>query len=169
MKEKKKSDLAVLLEYAGSYKALTFIGLGLSGIAMVLGMVPYLYIWLTARDLIEVAPNWQQATHIIQYGWLALLFAILSILIYFAALMCTHLAAFRTANNMRKQGMAKLLKAPLGYFDNHASGLLRNRLMGATGDTETLMAHNLADIVGTVMMFISMLVLLFVFDWRMGL
>ena len=169
MKEKKKSDLAILLEYAGSHKALTFIGLGLSGIAMVFGMVPYLYIWLAARDLIAVAPNWQQATHIVRYGWLALLFAILGILIYFGALMCTHLAAFRTASNMRKQGMAKLLKAPLGYFDNHASGLLRNRLMGATGDTETLMAHNLADIVGTVAMFLSMLVLLFVFDWRMGL
>ena len=89
-------------------------------------------------------------------------------LIYFFALMCTHLAAFRTASNIRKRGMAHLMKTPLGFFDNNASGLLRNRLDGAASETETLLAHNLADIVGTVAMFIAMLVLMFVFDWRMG-
>ena len=82
--------------------------------------------------------------------------------------MCTHLAAFRTASNIRKLGMARLMKTPLGFFDNNASGLLRNRLDGAAGETETLLAHNLADIVGTAAMFIAMLVLMFLFDWRMG-
>ena len=102
MKEKKKSDLAVLLEYAGSYKALTFIGLGLSAVAMVLGMLPYICIWLVARDLIAVAPNWQEAVGIAKYGWMSFGFAVAGIVVYFAALMCTHLAAFRTASNIRK-------------------------------------------------------------------
>lgn len=168
-KEKKKSDLAVLLDYAGSYKGLTFLGLFLSAIAMVLGMLPYILIWLVARDLIAVAPDWTQATEVARYGWLAFIFAVCGILVYFAALMCTHLAAFRTACNIRKAGMAHLMKTPLGFFDNNASGLLRNRLDGAVAETETLLAHNLADIVGTVAMFLSMLVLMFVFDWRMGL
>ncbi|MBQ8995611.1 MAG: ABC transporter ATP-binding protein [Oscillospiraceae bacterium] len=168
MKEKKQNDLAVLLNYAGSHKGVTFAGLGLSAVAMVLGMLPYICIWLVVRDLIHVAPNWTQATGISRYAWLAFLSSVAGIAVYFAALMCTHLAAFRTASNIRKEGMAHLMKAPLGFFDSNASGLLRNRLDSATADTETLLAHNLADIVGTVAMFLAMLVLMFVFDWRMG-
>ncbi len=168
MKEKKRSDIAVLLGYAGNYKGLTFLGLALSGIAMVLGMLPYICIWLVARDLIAVAPDWTKAIGVGRYGWMAFGFAIAGIVVYFAALMCTHLAAFRTASNIRKQGMEHLMKTPLGFFDSNASGLLRNRLDGAASETETLLAHNLADIVGSATMFIGMIVLMFVFDWRMG-
>ena len=160
MKEKKKSDLTVLLGYAGSYKGLTFLGLALSAAAMILGMLPYICIWLTARDLIAAAPNWAMAAGISRYGWMAFIFAFAGILVYFAALMCTHLAAFRTASNIRKEGMAHLMKAPLGFFDSNASGLLRNRLDGASSETETLLAHNLADIVGTATMFVAMIVLI---------
>ncbi len=168
MNEKKKSDIAVLLDYAGNYKGLTFLGLALSGVAMVLGMLPYICIWLVARDLIAVAPNWTEAVGVGRYGWMAFGFALAGIIVYFAALMCTHLAAFRTASNIRKQGMAHLMKTPLGFFDSNASGLLRNRLDGAAAETETLLAHNLADIVGSATMFIGMIILMFVFDWRMG-
>ena len=164
MDRKKKSDLSVLLGYAGSYKKLTFIGLALSAAAMILGMLPYICIWLAARDLIAVAPDWTRATGISHYGWMAFAFAFGGIVVYFCALMCTHLAAFRTAVNIRKQGMAHLMKTPLGFFDNNASGLIRNRLDGGAAETETLLAHNLADIVDTAAMFISMIVLMFVFD-----
>lgn len=169
MKQKKQSDVAALLGYAGKYKGLTFLGLTLSAVAMALGMAPYICIWLAARDLIAVAPDWSAATEIAKYGWMAFAFAFGGIIVYFCALMCTHLAAFRAATNIRKQGVAHLMKTPLGFFDSNASGLLRNRLDGGASETETLLAHNLADIVGTVAMFIGMLVLMFVFDWRMGL
>ncbi len=169
MKQKKQSDVAALLGYAGKYKGLTFLGLTLSAVAMILGMAPYICIWLAARDLIAAAPDWSAAKEISKYGWMAFAFAFGGIIVYFCALMCTHLAAFRTATNIRKQGVAHLMKTPLGFFDSNASGLLRNRLDGGASETETLLAHNLADIVGTVAMFIGMLVLMFVFDWRMGL
>ena len=169
MKQKKQaSPLSRLIVYAGKYKGLLFSGLVLSAVAMILGMAPYVCIWLVVKELISVAPDWTQATEIGKYGWLAFAFAVGGILVYFAALMCTHLAAFRTASNIRKQGVAHLMKTPLGFFDNNASGLLRNRLDGAASETETLLAHNLADIVGTAAMFIAMLVLMFLFDWRMG-
>ena len=168
MEKRKKNDVAALLRYAGGHKGLTFLGLALSGIAMLLSMAPYICIWLAARDLIAVAPDWTQAESVAQYGWLAFAFAVGGIVIYFLGLMCTHLAAFRTASNIRKQGVARVMKAPLGYFDANASGLIRGRLDAAAADTETLLAHNLADIVGTVVMFLAMLVLMFVFDWRMG-
>src|SRR5699024_12141439 len=87
---------------------------------------------------------------------------------HFLGLMCTHLAVFRTAANIRMQGMAHVMRAPLGYFDTNASGLIRSRLDAAAADTETLLAHNLADIVGTFTMFISMLALMCVFDWLLG-
>ena len=106
MKNKKPNDLQVLLGYAGRHRGLTFLGLGLSAVAMILGMLPYICIWLVARDLIAAAPNWTQAAGIARYGWMAFAFALAGIIVYFCAMMCTHLAAFRTASNIRKQGMA---------------------------------------------------------------
>ena len=168
MKDRKQNDVSILLGYAGSYKGLTFLGLGLSAVAMILGMAPYICVWLVARDLIAAAPDWTQAVGVARYGWMAFGFAVAGIAVYFVALMCTHLSAFRTASNIRKQGMAHLMKTPLGFFDSNASGLLRNRLDGAASETETLLAHNLADIVGSAAMMVSMIVLMFVFDGRMG-
>lgn len=167
-KERKRSVLSELLGYAGHYRRLTYLGMTLSGIAMLLGMAPYICIWLVARDLIAAAPDWTAARHIAAYGWAAFAFAAGGIVVYFMALMCTHLAAFRTAANIRKQGMARLMQAPLGFFDSNASGLLRNRLDGAAAETETMLAHNLADIAGTAAMLVGMLALMLLFDWRMG-
>ncbi len=168
MVEKKQGDLSVLLGYAGSHKALTIIGCFLSVVAMLMGMAPYICIWLVARDLIAVAPDWELASNVATYGWVAFWFAIGGIVVYFFALMCTHLAAFRTASNIRKQGMSRMMKTPLGYFDENASGLVRNRLDNGAGETETLLAHNLADISGAVAMLVGVIVLMVIFDWRMG-
>ena len=169
MKGDSQKDISELLAFAGSRKVLTFIGLILSGISMLFSMVPYICIWLAARSLIEAAPHWRDAVDITHYGWIAFIFAFGGIAIYFAGLMCTHLAAFRTASNIRKQGIHHVMDAPLGYFDSNASGLIRGRLDAAAADTETLLAHNLADIVGTIVLFIAMIVLMLVFDWRMGI
>lgn len=95
---------------------------------MLLSMAPYICIWLAARDLIAAAPDWTLARGVTRYGWIAFAFAFAGIALYFAGLMCTHLAAFRTASNIRKQGVAHVMKAPLGYFDANASGLIRGRL-----------------------------------------
>lgn len=167
-KEKKPGTIAQLLEFAGERRGLTYVGCALSALAMAVNMLPYVFVWLAIRDLVAVAPDWQQATNVARYGWMAFACAVGGIAVYFGALMCTHLAAFRTATNIRKRCMTHLAQAPLGYFDTHASGLLRRRVDGAAAQTETLLAHNLADITGTVAMFLTLLVLLFVFDWRMG-
>lgn len=168
MSQKQKSPLSRLLAYAGNYKALTVTGLFLSAVAQVAGMVPFICVWLVVRELISVAPNFSEAHDIIRYGWIAFASATGGILIYFLALMCTHLAAFRTASNIRKQGIAHLMRTSFGFFDSNGSGLLRNKLDNGASETETLLAHNLADISGTAAMFISTVVLMFVFDWKMG-
>ena len=128
MKGERQNDISELLAFAGSRKVLTFIGLILSGISMLFSMVPYICIWLTARSLIEAAPHWREAVDITRYGWTAFIFAFGGIAIYFAGLMCTHLAAFRTASNIRKQGVHHVMDAPLGYFDSNASGLIRGHI-----------------------------------------
>ena len=167
--KKKKSPLAQLIDFAGRYKALTFLGLFLSAVSQVCAMIPYICIWLIIRALVTAAPAFSEAKEITRYGWIAFSFAAGGILIYFFALMCTHLAAFRTASNIRKQGIAHLMKTSFGFFETNASGLLRNKLDNAASETETLLAHNLADIFGTAAMFITMLILMFTFEWRMGI
>ena len=158
-----------LLGYAGGHKGLTFLGLALSAVSMLLSMAPYICIWLAARDLIAVAPDWTKAQSVAQYGWLAFAFAVAGIMLYFAGLMCTHLAAFRTAANIRKQGVAHVMKAPLGFFDANASGLIRGtagRGGGRHGDPAGPQPGGHRG--HQSRLFTAMLVMMFVFDWRMG-
>ena len=165
---KQRSGLARLLDFAGKRKAFTYLGCALSGISQLLSFGPFVCIWFVARDLIEVAPNWQNATDIATYGWAAVAFAAASIIVYFCALMCTHLAAFRTAANMRKTTTEHLMRLPLGFFDTHATGELRRIIDGCAAQTETLLAHMLPDCAGSVVMVVGMLVMLCAFDWRLG-
>ncbi len=169
-KEKKKESggIGELLAYAGDRKFLTYLGMGLSAVSQLLSFGPYVCIWFVARDLIAAAPNWSEATDIAVYGWWAVGFALASIVVYFAGLMCTHLAAFRCASNIRKMTSEHLLKLPLGYFDTHATGELRRIVDGCAASTETLLAHMLPDISGAAAMVAGLLVLLFAFDWRLG-
>lgn len=160
--------MASLLDFAGSRKWLTYAGCVLSAVSMLVSFGPYICIWYVARDLISVAPNWEAATGIATYGWWAFGFAVASIVLYFAALMCTHLAAFRVASNMRKAAVDHLMHTSLGYFDTHASGALRRVVDGCAQQTEGLLAHKLPDSAGSVAMIVGMLVIFFVFDWRLG-
>ena len=157
-----------LLAYAGDRKFLTYLGMALSALSQLLSFGPYVCIWLVARDLIAVAPNWSEACDIAMYGWWAVGFALASIVVYFMGLMCTHLSAFRCASNIRKTTSEHLLKLPLGYFDTHATGELRRIVDGCAASTETLLAHMLPDIAGATAMVVGLLVLLFALDWRLG-
>ena len=157
-----------LLSFAGPRRALTYAGCALSAVSMLVSFGPYVCIWFAARDLIAVAPDWGAASGIAAYGWWALGFAVASIALYFVGLMCTHLAAFRCASNMRKRATEHLMRTSLGYFDTHASGALRRVVDGCALETEGLLAHKLPDTAGSVAMILGMLVLFFVFDWRLG-
>lgn len=157
-----------LLSFAGPRRALTYAGCALSAVSMLVSFGPYVCIWFAARDLIAVAPDWGAASGIAAYGWWALGFAVASIALYFVGLMCTHLAAFRCASNMRKRTTEHLMRTSLGYFDTHASGALRRVVDGCALETEGLLAHKLPDTAGSVSMILGMLVLFFVFDWRLG-
>lgn len=167
--EKKKNSIGILLGYAEGHKKLTFLGCVLSAVSAILGVAPYICIWFVARGVFSVMPDFTKAQGLIQYGWLALWFALGCAAFYFCALMVTHLAAFRTARNMRFTAAKHLVDVPLGYFSANQSGRLRKLIDDNAGMTETLLAHELPDAVGAVVTPIAAVVLLFVFDWRMGL
>nr|WP_276828356.1 ABC transporter ATP-binding protein [Bifidobacterium coryneforme] len=164
-----RSSLMQLLDFAGPRKVFSYLGCCLSALSTIAGFGPYICIWLAVKDLLAVAPRWSQATGIAIYGWVGLGFAAASVILYCAGLLMAHLAAFRSASNMRKTAIGHLLSLPLGYFDLHASGELRRTIDGSAGDTENLLAHILPDAAGSFAMILGMPILMLVFDWRMGL
>ena len=169
MTKNKESSLSRILRYAGNYKRLTILGCVLSAVSALLGLVPYVCVWLVARTLLANWPDFSAAAEIGRWGWWAVWFAVGSIAVYFAALMCTHIAAFRTARTMRQQTMAHVLALPLGFFTGNQSGRLRKLIDDNAGLTEDLLAHKLPDLAATVVTPLAAIVMLVWFDWRMGL
>ena len=166
-KEKQPPVLGRLLEYAGGHKWLSVLGCGLSGVSAAVGIFPFVFVWYAARGILT--PGGGVPAGLARYGWYALAAALLSAAIYFAGLMCTHLAAFRVATNMRKAAAAHLIDLPLGYFNANLTGRLRKQIDDNAALTETLLAHTVPDAVGGIVTPILAVGLLFVFDWRMGL
>ena len=166
---KKQSDLSQLMSYAGNYRAFTYASWVLSAISALVALVPFVYIWKILRDVLNAAPDYAQAVNIPHYGWMAVLFAVLSYLIYIAALMCSHLSAFRVATNLRLEVSEHLATLPLGFTETFGSGKLRKIIHESTGAAETFLAHQLPDKYNAMATPIGLLVLLLVFDWRLGL
>ncbi len=164
-----KNAIMRLLDYAGSRKKLSILGCIFSGLHAVLSVMPLVCVWFVVREFVAVAPAWEQATGAAFWGWLAVAFAVVALLVYFAALMCTHLAAFRTAANMRKKALDHMARVPLGYFSEKATGHIRRIIDGCAGQTEDVLAHKLPDFVGSLVTPFAFLVVMFVFDWVMGL
>ena len=169
MKQKKQSSLARILGYAGGHRNLTLLGCILSALSAVLGLIPYVCVWLAARDVLETWPALTGVSGSARWGWTAVWTAVISIALYFAALMSTHIAAFRTARNIRRSAMAHVLKLPLGFFTGSQSGRLRKLIDDNAGLTEDLLAHKLSDLAGTIVTPIAAVLMLFLFDWKMGL
>ena len=166
---KKRSDFSRLMGYAGGHRVFTYASLVLSAVSALMALIPFLYIWMILRDVLAVAPNYAQAVNIPHYGWMAVLFAVLSYLIYIAALMCSHLSAFRVATNLRLEVSEHLATLPLGFTETFGSGKLRKIIHESTGAAETFLAHQLPDKYNAMATPIGLLVLLLVFDWRLGL
>ena len=166
---KKKSDLSRLMDYAGNYRYFTYASWVLAAASALLALVPFLYIWRIIRDVLEMAPNYGEAVNIPHYGWMAVLFAIVSYLVYICSLLCSHMSAFRVATNLRLETAEHLAKLPLGFTETFGSGKLRKIIQESTGAAETYLAHQLPDKYSAIATPVGLLVLLFVFDWRLGL
>lgn len=166
---KKESSLSKLLAYAGKFRYLTIASWILSVISAWLALVPFYYIWRIMKEVLSVAPDFGKAAHLKEYGWAAVGFAILSMLVYVCALMCSHLAAFRVQANIRTSLMRHILTLPMGFLDKDGTGKIRKIVNESSAATETYLAHQLPDQAGAIATPAGLLVLLMVFDFRLGL
>ena len=166
---KKESSLSKLLAYAGKFRYLTIASWILSVISAWLALVPFYYIWRIMKEVLSVAPDFSKAVHLKEYGWAAVGFAVLSMLVYVCALMCSHLAAFRVQANIRTSLMRHILTLPMGFLDKDGTGKIRKIVNESSAATETYLAHQLPDQAGAIATPAGLLVLLMVFDFRLGL
>lgn len=166
---KKQSNLSKLMGYAGKHRELTYLSWILSVVSALVALVPFWYIWRIIRDVLAVAPDFAQAGNIARYGWSAVLFAVISIVVYIGALMCSHLSAFRVASNIRKELMRHITSLPLGVTEKYGSGSLRRIVNTSSAATENYLAHRLPDKAGAIATPAGLLILLLAFDWRLGL
>lgn len=164
-----KNKFIRLLNYSGNYKYLTIVGMFLSALSAICLLVPFVYIWDVVNAILAVAPDFTKAQNLDVYAINAFTFAVLGIILNFFGLMGTHLSAFKNEKNMKDAAIKHLLKLPLGYFSNHTSGGLRKIIDYSTAKTEIFLAHQLFDLTGAIMTPIVFLILLFSFDWRLGL
>lgn len=165
---KKQSNLGRLLSYAGNRKILSYLSWFFAAVSALIAFVPFWYIWRILKEVIEVAPNFGEAVNITHYGWMAVLFAVAAVLVYITGFMCSHMAAFRIATNMRIEMTEHITKLPLGVIEQFGSGKLRRTISETTGATETYLAHQLPDKAKAIANIVGMLALLAVFDWRLG-
>ena len=166
---KKQSNLSRLMGYAGGHRWLTYASWVLAAVSALVALVPFWYIWRIIKEVLAVAPVYSEAVGLVHYGIMAVVFAVLSFLIYIGALMCSHLAAFRVATNLRLELTEHIAHLPLGFVDHFGSGKLRKIISDSTGAAETFLAHQLPDKYAAIATPLGLLVLLFAFDWRLGL
>lgn len=166
---KKQSNLSRLLSYAGGHKYFTYVSWILSAVSALTALVPFWYIWKIINEVLKASPNFGSAQNLTHYGIMAMAYAIISYLIYIGALLCSHLAAFRIAANMRIDITEHIAKLPIGFTDSFGSGKLRKIINDSTAATETYLAHQLPDKYAAMATPVGLLALLLVFDWRLGL
>ena len=166
---KKESNLKRLLRYAGGYKYLTIASWILSALSALVALLPFVYIWKVIKEVLDVVPNYGDVQNLSHNGWMAVVFAVAAILIYIAALICSHLAAFRVQANMRRSAMHHIVTLPMGFMDGIGSGKVRKTVYESSAATETYLAHQLPDKANALATPVGLIVLLLVFDWRLGL
>ncbi len=169
MKSKKKSAFSKLMEFAGNHKYFSYISCVLAVISAWVALITFYDVWCIIKEILEVRPDFSKAVHITSYGWQAVGFALLSMVFYIAALMCSHKAAFRVQANMRIYMMEHIMKLPLGYVESEGTGKIRKIVTDSSAATETYLAHNLPDKAVSYATPIGILAMMAVFDWRLGL
>lgn len=166
---KKQTNLSRLMGYAGRYRYFSYASWILSALSALIALIPFWYIWNIIREVLQKAPNFHQAQGLVYAGWMAVIFAVISVLVYIIGLMCSHLAAFRIATNLRCDIMRHIAALPMGATETFGSGKLRKIVNESSAATENYLAHQLPDKAGAIATPCGLLILLFVFDWRLGL
>lgn len=140
----------------------------LSAVNGLLSLVPFIFLWLVVRTLLTADGNLAD-TPVWDYAIAAFVVSVANVLLYFAALMLSHLSAFRIETNMRRTAMERLMRVPLGFFDTQNTGRMRKIIDEDSSQTHTFVAHILPDVAGSVVAPIGIIVLLLAVDWQLGI
>lgn len=168
--KQKSGGIKRLMEFTGKYRGLLTVSRILSGISSVFILGPFLCVYFAACDLVGVFAGTPLDTNsLVRWGLLALGLELIGLVLYFSALLCSHVVAFHTEKNLKMAALKHLAKMPMGYFDANPSGKLRKIIDDNSFQTETFIAHQLPDLVGAQVTMIVSLVLMLVFDWRVGI
>lgn len=160
--------LSKLQGYMGRRKALLPVAIVLSALGGLAGLAPFVFIWLIVRELLSGGDIGAQ-TQVTSYAWWAAGTAVGGVVLYFGALMCSHLAAFRVESNIRKSAMRRIVGMPLGFFDSNTTGRIRKIIDDNASITHSFLAHQLPDMAGTALVPLLAVALIAAFDWRLGL
>ena len=167
--KQKSGGIRRLMEFTGKHRGLLTVARILSGISSVFILGPFLCVYFAARDLVGVFAGTALSTAgLVRWGILALVLELIGLALYFAALLCSHVVAFHTEKNLKMAVLKHLAKMPMGYFDANPSGKLRKIIDDNSFQTETFIAHQLPDLVGAQVTMIVSLILMLIFDWRVG-
>lgn len=169
VKEKKQSAFSRLMEYAGQYKAYTYVSLILSAASAVFALFPFVYLWKIIKEVIEVMPDFSKAEGIVHNGWMAVIMALISMVLYFTALLCSHRAAFRIATNIKFKAIDHVKRLPVGSIEQMGSGKMKKIILESAAATETYLAHQLPDTANAMVTPVAIIAILFIFDWKLGL
>lgn len=167
--DRKKESVQKLMQFAGSHKYLTYLSWGLAAVSALIALVPFYDIWCLIREVLKCKGDFSNAQTLVSYGWQAVFFAFLAMVVYLLALMCSHKAAFRVQANMRKQMMDHVMKLPMGYIDEIGTGKIRKIINDSSASTETFIAHQLPDKAVSIATPIGLIGLLLIFNWKLGL
>ena len=160
-----KLELSRLLAYAGRYRFLTYASWCLSALSAFVAILPFWCVWRIIGGILSKA-----GLHgLSDWGWRAVGFAALSMFIYIVGLMCSHLAAFRIATNIRLRLLRHISSLPMGVIEQMGSGRLRRIIVDTSGAAETYLAHQLPDKYGAMATALGLTGLLLFMDWRLGL
>ena len=161
------NTLKKLQQYMGNRKTLLPVSMALSALSALAGMLPYILIWFIVRELLTPGET-IVSSNIEIYAWWAAGLAVGSVILYFAALMASHLAAFRVESNLRREAMCKIVHMPLGFFDYNTSGRIRKIIDDNAGITHSFLAHQMPDLAATFLVPLVAAILIFSFNWRLG-
>lgn len=167
--KQKNGGIKRLLEFTGEKRSLLNISRILSGVSAIFILGPFLCVYFAARELVNVFTGSALDTQsLVRWGMIALVLELIGLALYFCALLCSHVTAFHTEKNLKMAALKHLAKMPMGYFDTNPSGKLRKIIDENSFQTETFIAHQLPDLVGAQVTMVVSLILMLLFDWRIG-
>lgn len=164
--QKEKSTFGWVFTFAGQKKSGYIASVCLAIIGAAFQILPFFVMAKVIGKLLagnRDLPGYLQDCAVMAVFWL------LRVLFHSLSTAQSHQATFAVLGNIRKQGLEKLAKMPLGDVQAKGSGELKNILVERVDSIEPTLAHVIPEMSSNAVVVVATLAYLFVLDWRMAL